>query len=92
MMSLNQTAHPAGMQKSQRVMDYLNLLDCDASARSAHASSPSNAMSKFGLDNAQQTAFLSGDKVLIANLAGIDKASYHLVNATNACDNACNNG
>jgi len=55
-----------------KLLNYLNLLDKDAVAREAFASDPSAAMTAYGLDAAEQQALLSGDKTVMANLAGID--------------------
>ena len=55
-----------------KLVDYLNLLDTDATAREAYASNPSAAMTANGLSAAEQQALLSGDKPAMATLAGID--------------------
>lgn len=55
-----------------KLVDYLNLLDTDATARATHAEGPTAAMTQFGLNDAEQQAVLSGDKAAIAKLAGVD--------------------
>ena len=52
-----------------KLVDYLNLLDTDATAREAYASNPSAAMTANGLSAAEQQALLSGDKPAMATLA-----------------------
>ena len=55
-----------------KLLDYLNLLDTDAAARATHAADPAAVMTQFGLDAAEQSAVLSGDKAAIGKLAGVD--------------------
>lgn len=66
-----------------KLVDYLNLLDKDAAAREAHNNDPKAAMTAFGLDDAEQQVFMSGDKTAIANLAGIDASDLPKVNVAN---------
>ena len=73
----------AGAQESDKVMEYLNLLDRDATVREAHAASPIDSMAQFGLDNTQQTALLSGDKVSIAESAQIANDKFLEIQVTN---------
>lgn len=56
-----------------KLLDYLNHLDKDAAAREAFSKTPHDAMEKFGLNDAERQALLSGDKTAIAKLAGIDE-------------------
>jgi hypothetical protein len=55
-----------------KLLDYINVLDQDATAREAFAADPQAAMTQHGLNSAEQEALLSKDKTAIANLAGID--------------------
>lgn len=55
-----------------KLVDYLNLLDTDATARDAYAQNAAAAMTANGLSAAEQQALLSGDKAAMAALAGID--------------------
>lgn len=66
-----------------KLVDYLNLLDKDAAARQAHNADPKAAMTAFGLSDAEQAVFMSGDKTAIANLAGIDANDLPKLNVTN---------
>lgn len=54
-----------------KLLDYLNALDKDATAREAHAANPTAAMTAFGLTDEEQAALLSGDKQRVADLLGI---------------------
>ncbi|MDY7540498.1 hypothetical protein RGU72_19770 [Undibacterium sp. 5I1] len=54
-----------------KLLDYLNVLDKDASARDAHNADPAGAMTTFGLTEEEQDAFMSGDKNAVADLIGI---------------------
>jgi len=53
------------------LLDYLNHLDQNANACSAHQQDPQKAMTDFGLSPVEQQAILSGDKEQVANLIGI---------------------
>lgn len=55
-----------------KLLGYLNLLDTDAAARATHAADPAAAMTRHGLNDAEQGAVLSGDKAAIGQLAGVD--------------------
>lgn len=59
-----------------KLLDYLNLLDQDATAREAFTADPQAAMTQFGLDAAEQAALLSGDKAVIANLVGVSEQDF----------------
>jgi hypothetical protein len=65
------------------LLDYLNHLDSNATAVTAHNADPAAAMTQFGLSANEQQTFLSGDKTAIANLAGIDASDLPKVNVTN---------
>ena len=56
-----------------KLLDYLNILDQDASAREAFAADPHAAMTQNGLSSAEQQALMSADKTAIANLTGADE-------------------
>jgi hypothetical protein len=66
-----------------KLVDYLNLLDTDATAREAHERNPQASMAQFGLSADEQQTLMSGDKTAIANLAGIDVSELPKVNITN---------
>ena len=66
-----------------KLLDYLNLLDSDATAVAAHNADPAAAMTQFGLDAAEQETFMTGDAAAIANLAGVDVSDLPSANATN---------
>jgi len=66
-----------------KLVDYLNLLDTDATAREAHEQNPQTSMTQFGLSADEQQTLMSGDKTAIANLAGIDVSELPKVNITN---------
>lgn len=55
-----------------KLLDYLNHLDSNATAVTAHNADPAAAMTQFGLDAAEQHAFISGDAAAVANAAGVD--------------------
>jgi hypothetical protein len=55
-----------------KLLDYINHLDKNSDARATHAADPKAAMAQFGLTDAEQQAALSGDKVAISKLAGVD--------------------
>lgn len=65
------------------LLDYLNHLDSNATAVTAHNADPAAAMTQFGLNANEQQTFLSGDKAAIAGLAGIDASALPQVNVTN---------
>ncbi len=73
----------AGAQESHKVLQYLNLLDRDAIAREAHATSPMDSMAQYGLDNTQQAALLSGDTTSIAKLAQLADDAFISIQITN---------
>ena len=73
----------AGAQESRNVMEYLNLLDKDASVREAHATSPNASMAKYGLNDAEQMAFLSGDDSAVAKLAQIENRQFPRIQVSN---------
>jgi hypothetical protein len=66
-----------------KLIDYLNLLDSDATAREAHQQDPQASMTQFGLSLNEQQTLMSGDKAAIAALAGIDAADLPKINITN---------
>ncbi len=66
-----------------KLLDYLTLLDKDATARQAHNKDPKAAMTRYGLSEAKQKALLSGNKAAIAKLAGIDEAALPSVQVGN---------
>lgn len=66
-----------------KLLDYLNRLDKDATAREAHNTDPQAAMTAFGLNDAEQQTFMSGDKTALANLAGIDASDLPKLNVVN---------
>jgi hypothetical protein len=61
-------------EKMSKLLDYLNILDKDATAREAHAKDPKAAMTKHGLSDDEQAALMSGDKKQMADLLGISTA------------------
>ena len=62
-----------------KLLDYLNTLDKDASARDAHNKDAKAAMTKFGLSDAEQKALVSGDNKKIAALVGVPDSSVFKV-------------
>ena len=66
-----------------KLLDYLNHLDSNATAVTAHNADPAAAMTQFGLDAAEQEALLSGSKAAIANLAGVDAGELPAPQITN---------
>lgn len=66
-----------------KLLDYLNLLDSDATAREAHQQDPRASMAQFGLSATEQQTLMSGDKAAIAALAGIDASDLPKINITN---------
>lgn len=59
-----------------KLLDYLNIIDQDATAREAFAADPQAAMAQYGLTAAEQEALMSGDKAVIANLTGVDEGDF----------------
>lgn len=66
-----------------KLLDYLNTLDKDATAREAFAKDPQAAMTQYGLNEAEQAALMSGDKAAIAQLIGIDAAELPMIQIQN---------
>lgn len=66
-----------------KLLDYLNLLDSDATACAAHNTSPTDSMTQFGLSAVEQQTLMSGDQNAIATLAGIDPGELPLPNVSN---------
>jgi len=66
-----------------KLLDYLNHLDRDATAREAHQQDPQKSMTQFGLSSVEQQTLMTGDKAAIATLAGIDASELPKVNVTN---------
>ena len=62
-----------------KMLDYLNHLDKNSAARSAHAADPTAAMTQFGLTHVEQLAAISGDKAKIAELAGVEMRDGELI-------------
>jgi len=54
-----------------KLLDYLNHLDSNANAVTAHNADPIAAMTQFGLDSAEQQALTSWNKAAIAQLTGV---------------------
>lgn len=54
-----------------KLLDYLNHLDSNATAVTAHNADPAAAMTQFGLNAAEQQALMSWDKPAIAQLTGV---------------------
>ena len=65
------------------LLDYLNHIDSNATAIAAHNADPAVYMTQFDLNAAEQQAFMSGDKAVIAALIGIDPAELPKINAVN---------
>ena len=65
-----------------KLLDYLNTLDKDASARAAHNKDAKAAMAKFGLTEDEQKAVVSGDNKKIAALVGVPENSVPKVDVT----------
>lgn len=65
------------------LLDYLNHLDSNATAVTAHNADPAAAMTQFGLNANEQQTFMSGDKNAIATLAGIDTTEFPKVQVHN---------
>jgi hypothetical protein len=68
------------------LLDYLNHLDSNAAAVTAHNADPVAAMTQFGLNANEQQTFLSGDKNAIATLAGIDPTEFPRIQVHNVDD------
>ena len=67
-----------------KLLDYLNHLDSNATAVTAHNADPAAAMTQFGLNAAEQHTFMTGDAASIASMAGIDVSEMPSnTNATN---------
>lgn len=69
-----------------KLLDYLNHLDSNATAVTAHNADPAAAMTQFGLNADEQQTFMSGDKAAIAALAGIDVNDLPRTQVTNLDD------
>jgi hypothetical protein len=67
-----------------KLLDYLNTLDKDATAREAHAKDPKAAMKKFGLTPEEKAAVMSGDKQKIAALVGVSADALPAIVAANS--------
>ncbi|MFZ6847221.1 hypothetical protein [Undibacterium sp. RuRC25W] len=65
-----------------KLLDYLNHLDQNADARTAHAKDPTHAMTKYGLTHEEQATFNSGDKVKVAHAVGIKPAELPTIEVT----------
>ncbi|MES2581461.1 MAG: hypothetical protein V4627_01995 [Pseudomonadota bacterium] len=68
------------------LLDYLNHLDSNATAVTAHNADPATAMTQFGLNANEQQTFLTGDKTAIATLAGIDPTEFPRIQVHNVDD------
>jgi len=66
-----------------KLLDYLNLLDSNATAREAHQQDPQASMTQFGLNAIEQQTFMSGDVAAIATLAGVNASDLPKINVTN---------
>lgn len=66
-----------------KLLDYLNLLDSDATVCAAHNADPAASMTQFGLTAVEQQTFMTGDAAAIAGLAGIDASELPKVNVHN---------
>lgn len=69
-----------------KLLDYLNHLDSNATAVTAHNADPAAAMTQFGLNAVEQQTLMSGDKAAIAALAGIDVNDLPRTQVTNLDD------
>jgi hypothetical protein len=69
-----------------KLLDYLNHLDSNATAVTAHNADPVAAMTQFGLNADEQQTLMSGDKTAIAALAGIDVNDLPRTQVTNLDD------
>lgn len=69
-----------------KLLDYLNLLDSDATLCAAHNADPAASMTQFGLTAVEQQTFMTGDAAAIAGLAGIDAADMPKAQVINIDD------
>jgi hypothetical protein len=67
-----------------KLLDYLNTLDKDATAREAHAKDPKAAMKKFGLTPEEKAAVMSGDRKKMADILGISADALPSITVTNS--------
>ena len=65
------------------LLDYLNHLDSNATAVTAHNADTAAAMTQFGLSPNEQQAFISGDPAVIASAAGIAAVDLPKIQVTN---------
>jgi hypothetical protein len=66
-----------------KLLDYLNHLDKNADARTAHAADPATSMTNFGLTQDEQDALRSGDKQRIADACGIPLDAVRVIHTPN---------
>lgn len=66
-----------------KLLDYLNHIDSNATAIAAHNADPAGYMTQFGLSATEQQTLMSGDKVAIAALAGVDVSDLPKTNIVN---------
>jgi len=66
-----------------KLLDYLNHLDKNADARTAHAADPATSMTNFGLTQDEQDALMSGDSQRIADACGIALGDLRLPETPN---------
>ncbi len=66
-----------------KLLDYINLLDTNATAREAHNVAPAASMAQFGLDTIEQQTLMSGDSLAIASLAGISPSVLPKIQISN---------
>ncbi len=66
-----------------KLLDYLNTLDKDATAREAHNKDPKTAMKKHGLSDVEQAALMSGDRKKVADAVGISADQLPSITVTN---------
>jgi hypothetical protein len=67
-----------------KLLDYLNHLDKNADARTAHAVDPKASMQSFGLSQDEQDAMMTGDRQRVADACGIpveDLVTLHTPNS-----------
>ena len=62
-----------------KLLDYINLLDKNATARHAHASDTVSSMESFGLSKREQEAFLSGDRQRIVVACEISPEDFPVI-------------
>ena len=65
-----------------KLLEYLNTLDKDASARDAHNNDAKAAMTEFGLTGEEQTVFVSGDNRRVATLIGVPESAVPKLDVT----------